>query len=86
MGFWTGQYPFRLQSDELLNPVIALQQMFPRILSADFPKPDWLSPGCQDLLSRMMCADPSERISIEELLQHAWFRTGMQPGHAPEQR
>ena len=51
--------------------------MFPRILAADFPKPDWLSPGCVNLLSRMICADPARRVSVEGVLRHPWFRTGM---------
>ena len=65
-----------MRSDERLNAVMAMQQMFPRIMAAEFPTPEWMSEDCKDLLARMICADPGERITVEGVLRHPWFRTG----------
>ena len=50
--------------------------MFPRIVSAKFPKPAWLGPECLDLLQRMMHVDPVQRLDVQGVLQHPWFREG----------
>lgn len=32
-----------------------------------------ISEECKDLISQLLCADPNERISTEEAIQHPWF-------------
>lgn len=34
----------------------------------------FISSNCQDLITRMLCADPDNRYSINEVLNHSWLR------------
>ena len=45
---------------------------------ADFDDPVWqsVSEPCKNLLHRLLCKDPEERLTIEQLLQHPWVRSG----------
>ena len=43
------------------------------ILGGRYELPDFLSPECQDLLSRMLHVDTARRISAAEALEHTWF-------------
>jgi calcium/calmodulin-dependent protein kinase I len=38
-----------------------------------FPKEDNVSSEAKDLIKKMICLDPSKRISIEEAMGHPWF-------------
>lgn len=38
-----------------------------------------ISETCEDLLCRLMAEDPYQRISMEELLEHAWFKANLPP-------
>ena len=55
------------------NNLIRLQQMFPRIVAAEFQQPLHVSADCQTLLSRMLTPDPAKRITIGEIMQHPWW-------------
>lgn len=66
--------PFAKRGDDRGNNLIRLQQMFPRIVAADFEQPTHVSPDCRHLLSRMLTADPGKRITIPEIMQHPWFQ------------
>lgn len=35
------------------------------------------SSACRDLLSRMLVADPADRITVPEIMAHPWVRSGM---------
>ncbi len=39
-----------------------------------------VSEACQDLLRRMMTADPLQRISVQGIMQHPWFLHDLPPG------
>lgn len=39
-----------------------------------------LSPSCQDLLHRMLVADPAQRCTIQEALQHPWLQEQLAGG------
>jgi 5'-AMP-activated protein kinase catalytic alpha subunit len=39
--------------------------LYKKIMSADFTIPQYLSPECQDLISKMLVTDPGQRFSIE---------------------
>lgn len=77
--FATGVLPFAKRGDNRSNNLIRLQQMFPRIVAADFHNPAHISPHCQQLLKRMLTADPNQRITISEVLQHPWVQTDAAP-------
>ena len=64
--------PFAKRGDDRGNNLVRLQQMFPRIVAADFQQPLHVSPDCQHLLSRMLTPDPGKRISVAEIMQHPW--------------
>ena len=75
----TGVLPFAKRGDNRSNNLIRLQQMFPRIVAADFHNPGHVSPQCQALLKRMLTADPNQRITIAEVLQHPWILADSSP-------
>lgn len=39
-----------------------------------FPETPSIDPGLRDLLTKMMTKDPNDRITIQQVLQHPWFR------------
>jgi serine/threonine protein kinase len=64
--------PFAKRGDDRGNNLVRLQQMFPRIVAADFQQPLHVSPDCQHLLARMLTPDPGKRISVAEIMRHPW--------------
>lgn len=69
---YLGVLPFAKRGDDRGNNLIRLQQMFPRIVAAEFQQPLHVSKECQHLLSRMLTPDPARRITIGEIMQHSW--------------
>lgn len=69
---FVGVLPFAKRGDDRGNNLIRLQQMFPRIVAAEFQQPLHVSTDCQTLLSRMLTPDPAKRITIGEIMQHPW--------------
>lgn len=47
--------------------------MFEQITNGDFPMPASLSPECQDLLRQILNPNPTQRITIDEILAHPWL-------------
>ncbi|KAE9377216.1 Pkinase-domain-containing protein [Stipitochalara longipes BDJ] len=41
--------------------------------------PNWLSPECKNLISRMLVTDPRQRASLQEIMNHPWMVKGF-PG------
>ncbi|EFN57456.1 hypothetical protein CHLNCDRAFT_34706 [Chlorella variabilis] len=75
-----GAYPFERPEDKHDNQ--KLQKMIQRILRVEY---DWpahikLSPECRDLMSRILVADPSKRITIHEIQDHPWYMKDLPPG------
>ena len=70
----TGGFPFRDPQEEGMNPVILLQQLFPRILAGNFDMPLGLSPECQSVLKAMLTVDPAQRLPAVQILQHPWLK------------
>lgn len=44
--------------------------------------PNWLSPECKNLISRMLVTDPKQRASLQEIMHHPWMTKGF--GTPPE--
>lgn len=63
-----GVLPFAKKGDDRNNNLVRLQQMFPRIVAADFEHPKHVSAQGRHLLSRMLTSDPASRITIAEVL------------------
>ena len=38
-----------------------------------------VSSECKDLIKRLLCVEPSERITINEVMQHEWFELSNSP-------
>ena len=62
-----GVLPFAKKGDDRNNNLVRLQQMFPRIVAADFEHPKHVSAQGRHLLSRMLTSDPASRITIAEV-------------------
>ena len=58
-------------------------RMKQKIMSADFdfPENDWksITDEAKDLIKKMLCVEPSERLSIEEVMQHPWIAQNASP-------
>ncbi|XP_075214989.1 maternal embryonic leucine zipper kinase-like [Lycorma delicatula] len=53
-----------------------IDTLYKKILSGKYEEPPWLSKGSRQLLHQMLQTDKSERIKIEELLDHPWIKLG----------
>eukprot|EP00741_Cyanophora_paradoxa_P008044 tig00001249_g7783.t1 len=63
-----GQYPFG-------DPNTNMGQLYTRIRAAQYNAiPPHVSPACQDLVARIMQADPRARITLEGLRAHPWVQ------------
>ncbi|CAM0958228.1 unnamed protein product [Alopecurus aequalis] len=60
-----GYLPF-----EERNMVVLYQKIF----KGDTKIPEWLSPGAQDLIRKILEPIPTKRISMAEIKKHEWFR------------
>ena len=76
----TGKYPFKRDEDNNLSKVQGVRAALQRILRGDYAVPAHLSPTCKDLLHHMLKPDPKHRLSVEEVMQHAWYKEGLSPG------
>eukprot|EP00053_Salpingoeca_punica_P017137 m.163996 g.163996 ORF g.163996 m.163996 type:complete len:938 (+) comp17124_c0_seq1:219-3032(+) len=54
--------------------LLVLQSIINR---GEYLVPDFMSPSCEELISRMLQHRPENRISMEELLQHPWLTSGL---------
>lgn len=79
----TGTFPFKGASEE---------DLFSSIISGSYEVSKPISPSLKNLLSRMLCVQPSMRISAKDILDHAWFvealakeaeATRIEPGDLP---
>ena len=61
------------------------QRMRNNILSGqfDFPRREWseTTDAAKDLIRRLLCVEPSDRIGVEELLRHPWLVHTNVPSH-----
>ena len=55
-----------------------------RILKVEYALPSHVvvTPECQDLLSKILAADPAQRITLSEVQKHPWFTKELPPGVA----
>eukprot|EP00884_Botryococcus_braunii_P011516 jgi/Botrbrau1/20365/Bobra.0006s0030.1 len=80
----TGSYPFGRPQDSELQPGQKISTMLQRILKVDyaFPANVPLSAECKDLVSRLLVANPANRITLPEILRHPWYLLDLPPGVA----
>lgn len=75
----TGKYPFKRDEDNSLSKVQGVRAALQRILQGDYTLPPDISPACSDLLQGMLKADPQQRLSVEDVLTHKWYKEGLSP-------
>jgi serine/threonine protein kinase len=54
-----------------------IRMLFNSIRAGEFTIPSFVSKGAADLLRRMLTVDPLKRITVAQIQQHAWFRSGL---------
>ncbi|ORX75631.1 Pkinase-domain-containing protein [Anaeromyces robustus] len=59
-----GTLPFDDETDTVIHQ---------KILNLKYEIPDFISDECKDLITRILKIEPSERITIEEILNHKWL-------------
>ena len=64
----SGVVPFRGNNDYELHKCI---------LNGKFPKLNFISNECEDLLCKLLEVDPEKRIKLNEILEHKWFKDGI---------
>lgn len=61
----TGTLPFDDDDESIMRE---------KIIMGRFENPDWLSPDARDLIDNILQFDPSKRLTIPQILAHAWFK------------
>jgi serine/threonine-protein kinase SRK2 len=63
-----GRYPFDIHKGCIADPT-----------KVNWKVPDGveLSPECLDLLNHMLVKDPAERLTMDGIMRHPWFRTNL---------
>jgi len=59
-----GTLPFDDETDTVIHQ---------KILNLKYEIPDFISDECKDLITRILKIEPSDRISMEEILKHKWL-------------
>ncbi|XP_047323893.1 CBL-interacting protein kinase 2-like [Impatiens glandulifera] len=54
-----------------------LMDMYKKISKGEFKYPNWFNPEMRTLLSNILDPDPVTRIPIEKIMEHTWFRKGL---------
>jgi len=83
----TGQFPLwdvPAKDFKLTSMKKAVATIQAGVVFWDIPAVQALSPSVQDLLRKMLVADPAQRISIHEALQHPWLQEQL-AAKSPEQ-
>lgn len=56
-----------------------LVEMYRKISRADVKYPQWFSPELRRLMPKLLEPNPNNRITIEKLVEHPWFKKGYRP-------
>lgn len=49
-------------------------KLYQKILNAEYSIPDFVSDECKDLIRKILCTDPTKRLSIEGIRAHPWYK------------
>jgi serine/threonine-protein kinase SRK2 len=72
-----GGMPFRSINGENLGKTVL--KLLDDMRAARYAVPTHLSAAARDLVARLLCPEPLERITIAEVLHHPWFKPGLPP-------
>ncbi|KAE8099047.1 hypothetical protein FH972_017061 [Carpinus fangiana] len=56
-----------------------LMEMYRKIGKGEFKFPNWFGPEVRRFLSKILDSNPSSRISMAKIMDHSWFRKGLDP-------
>ncbi|KAF8534710.1 kinase-like domain-containing protein [Trichophaea hybrida] len=54
-----------------------IPNLFKKISQGKYSMPSYLSPDAKDLISRMLIVNPIQRITINEIRKHTWFKKNL---------
>lgn len=66
--FLVGKPPFEAESNN---------ETYKRITKVDVKYPSHVSTEAKDLISRLLRKVPSQRLSLEEVMEHAWIKNNI---------
>jgi 5'-AMP-activated protein kinase catalytic alpha subunit len=49
-------------------------KLYQKILNAEYQIPDFVSDSCQDLIRKILCTEPTDRLDIEGIRAHPWYQ------------
>ncbi|KAK9795493.1 hypothetical protein WJX73_006956 [Symbiochloris irregularis] len=67
-----GKYPFNAKEPRLARRIVAAQYTLPANVA--------VSPDCLDMLTKVLVAEPAQRMGMEDIKCHPWFLEGLPPG------
>lgn len=67
-----GKYPFNAKEPRLARRIVAAQYTLPANVE--------VSPDCLDILTKVLVAEPAQRLGMDDIKTHRWFLTGLPPG------
>ena len=47
--------------------------LYQKILNAEYSIPEFVSEPCQDLIRKILCTNPEERLTIDQIRAHPWY-------------
>lgn len=48
--------------------------LYKKILNAEYTIPDFVSPDCADLITKILNTDPNSRFTLQDIKSHTWFK------------
>eukprot|EP00181_Compsopogon_caeruleus_P005736 CAMPEP_0184680532 /NCGR_PEP_ID=MMETSP0312-20130426/3408_1 /TAXON_ID=31354 /ORGANISM="Compsopogon coeruleus, Strain SAG 36.94" /LENGTH=1313 /DNA_ID=CAMNT_0027130689 /DNA_START=79 /DNA_END=4020 /DNA_ORIENTATION=- len=51
-----------------------MQELFINIQKTEVDYPPWISPGCLDLMKKLLAKNPSDRWTLRQAREHPWFQ------------
>lgn len=74
-----GNYPFSQPEDSKYTEEVRQRHVLNRIVALQYQMPSDLTRECQDLIRRILVADPKKRLTIDDIMQHSWYKVGLPP-------
>jgi len=53
-----------------------MEEVFGKITMGEFKMPTHFSENCIDILRKMICVNPKDRITARDALKHPWITAG----------
>lgn len=77
------RYPFERPDDKKIKGDARIQKVLHRIIKVDYEWPSnssTISPELKDMMTKILVADPKERLTIQQIQQHPWFQKNLPAG------